>query len=496
MARHVSPTLASQLRRLAVQASNGLPNDGELLRRFICDRDAAAFELLVWRHGPMVLGVCMRILRDAHRAEDAFQATFLTLVRKANSIGNRQALAGWLYQVAFRTAVRAYSIRRKLASRVKSLEQVPSAELCYTDGSVDSDWRPILDQEINRLPKKYCLPVVLCHMQGRTLAEAAALLGWPRGTVAVRLMRARKQLRHRLARRGVSLSVALAGVLGSRKTLSAALVRAAVQNVCAWAMGGATATGVISGSVLSLSKGVMRAMLLTKLKIGVGLLAATVLVGSGAGWVTHRVAASESAAAADEPLVASQTTETRTTTTTTTEDNASGKNETDERRKLLAMRLAQAEDLLRNAERRLDAMEKSSLQELIRLRVKVLEARDDVKRKEAQAQSPEDNERLRGARTELFLAEEELKRLERRRDRELGRAEQSVRSQTARIDQLRELVDNEEFPRVPSSDRRLGDLESKVDQILHELQQIRRTTKRSSDDPPEKERSWPSLPKN
>jgi RNA polymerase sigma factor (sigma-70 family) len=486
MAGHSFPTLVDQLRRMAGQADNGLPHDGDLLRRFIRDRDAAAFELLVWRHGPMVLGVCTRILRDSHGAEDAFQATFLTLVRKAKSIGNRQAVAGWLYRVAFRTAVRAHSKQRKLALREKSLEQVHADEIDRVNGNVGSDWRPILDQEINRLAKKYSLPVLLCHMQGRTLAEASAVLGWPRGTVAVRLMRARKQLRQRLTRRGVSLSVALAGVLGSRKTLSAALVRVTVQNVCVWTMGGGAAAGVISGSVLSLSRGVMRAMLLTKLKIGIGLITATIFVGSGAGWMAHRVAAGESAAKTDESGVVWQANEPGTPSATN--DNASA-NEAEEKRNLLRKRLADADKRLAEARDQLDVVETSSLQELVRLRVRVLEARDQVKRKEVQesalGRNGDEARLLHDARVELFRAEEELQRLERRRDRELGRADQSVRSQTARVDQLRALVDDFELPRVPPSDRRLGDLESKVDQVLHELREIRRASKRPSNDPPE-----------
>src|SRR5262245_61330806 len=160
-------SLVDYLRRRVREVDRSMPDDAVLLDRFDRDRDVAAFELLVWRHGPMVLNLCGRILRDAQLAEDAFQATFLTLVRKASTVSKRHAVGAWLYKVAFRTALRARRMEQKRASLRMPLEQVP-ARVVTTDDSW-SDSRPVLDEEINRLPKKYCLPVVLCHIEGRTL---------------------------------------------------------------------------------------------------------------------------------------------------------------------------------------------------------------------------------------------------------------------------------------------------------------------------------------
>ena len=171
-------------------------SDAQLLTRFAGVRDAtaeSAFRELVQRHGPMVMGVCRQILRHPHDADDAFQATFLVLVRKAGSIRVGESLAPWLYAVAYRTAQRARAVASRYRSGpVESLEDPmghPASDACHFD------LRPLLHEELNRLPGKYREPIVLCHLEGKTHEEAARLLHWPVGTVSGRLSRGRDLLR-------------------------------------------------------------------------------------------------------------------------------------------------------------------------------------------------------------------------------------------------------------------------------------------------------------
>jgi RNA polymerase sigma factor (sigma-70 family) len=189
----------------------GSQRDGMLLKRFVDAGDVTAFEELVQRHAPMVLGVCRRILDDYHDAEDAFQATFLIMVRRAAAIRKPDALGAWLYAVARQTAIRSRKARRRrdrLQVRTGSgMNHAPADR--DSDEIVWRDLRPVLDEELGRMPEKYRAPLVLCYLQDRSNAEAAEQLGWPVGTVKGRLARARLLLQHRLTRRGIALSVAL-----------------------------------------------------------------------------------------------------------------------------------------------------------------------------------------------------------------------------------------------------------------------------------------------
>jgi RNA polymerase sigma factor (sigma-70 family) len=221
--------------------------DEELLGRFLDRGDGggeAAFRALVVRHGPMVLGVCRHVLHEVHDAEDAFQATFLVLARKGGTIRDRRVLSRWLYEVAYRIAVRArtHAVRRRTQER-------QGAEMSATAPEFDPEWtelRPILHEEVNRLPEKYRTPVVLCYLEGKTNEEVARLLDWPVGTVKGRLSRARDLLRSRLSRRGVAISAAFIGVFLSQKRLLAdevptVLVDATVRNamlVAKWQVAG------------------------------------------------------------------------------------------------------------------------------------------------------------------------------------------------------------------------------------------------------------------
>lgn len=181
--------------------------DGQLLARFFEGRDESAFALIIDRYGPLVYGVCRRILADATDAEDAFQATFLVLVRKGAALRDPGRLSSWLYGVACRTARKA---RAKAALRTKSERQASEMPTkSDRDDMTYSELQAVLDEEIAKLPEKYALPLVLCYLEGKTNAEAARQLGWPEGSISRRLSRARELLRSRLARRGLALSAAL-----------------------------------------------------------------------------------------------------------------------------------------------------------------------------------------------------------------------------------------------------------------------------------------------
>jgi RNA polymerase sigma factor (sigma-70 family) len=232
MASEAAHILVGHLRQLTT-AVECLP-DRELVRRFVTWRDEEAFTALVRRHGAMVLRVCRRVLQDGHAAEDAFQAAFLVLSRKAASLRQADAVGSWLYGVAYRLALkaRAQSARRRTCesrgAAVRSADD-PLAELSVCEA------RAILDEELARLPEKYRAPLVLCCLEGKTRDEAARQLGWPVALLKSRLQQGRSRLHRRLLRRGLSLLAALAAVLLAEQAspaLTPALVRAAVEIGC------------------------------------------------------------------------------------------------------------------------------------------------------------------------------------------------------------------------------------------------------------------------
>jgi RNA polymerase sigma factor (sigma-70 family) len=229
-------------------------SDGELLERYLARQDEMAFAALMERHGPMVLGVCRRMLANEQDAEDAFQATFLVLVRKGRSVVPRGAVGNWLYGVARRTAAHARSAAsaRRVRERVLARPELQTQEAAPELG-------PVLDQELARLPDKYRAPVVLCDLEGKTRREAALELGWPEGTVAGRLSRARTLLAGRLARRGLALSPAtLAAVLPQQACAVGRSLALRTQQ----ALGGA-----VAASVRSLAEATLRSLLVTRLSV-------------------------------------------------------------------------------------------------------------------------------------------------------------------------------------------------------------------------------------
>ena len=203
-------TLGGPARRGTVDTlPDGAPTDAELLARWAIHPDPAILEQLVRRHGGMVLGVCRRVLGHSADADDAFQATFLVLVRKARTLTQPGQVAGWLYGVAFRIARRVRADRARRRRREASMFIETPAPPAPDD---TSDLRRVLDEELARLPEKYRLPIVLCELEERTLDEAARELGWPKGTVAGRLSRGRNLLRSRLSRRrGLIVPVIILG---------------------------------------------------------------------------------------------------------------------------------------------------------------------------------------------------------------------------------------------------------------------------------------------
>jgi serpin B len=252
------------LRRLAgVEGASG-QSDSQLLAAYAGGR-AEAFAELVQRHSGLVYNACRRILGDSPDAEDAFQATFLVLAKKAGSVGWRDSIAGWLHEVACRTAQK---IRTSAARRKRREEQVASRcpEAAAQEPQAD-ELRPILDVEVGRLPDKYRLPVVLCYLEGRTNEQAARLLRCPESTVRGRLSRARDLLRSRLANRGLMLSSALLGTLLEEQASASApgrLVELTLGAAAAFVAGSTAETN--SAAASELARGVLHDMAITKLK--------------------------------------------------------------------------------------------------------------------------------------------------------------------------------------------------------------------------------------
>jgi RNA polymerase sigma factor (sigma-70 family) len=277
------------MRRLVAQRGDEGANDAQLLQRFAAHHDEAAFEVLIWRHGPMVLGVAQRVLRNVHDAEDVLQATFLALVRQAHAIGRREALGAWLHKVAYRTALGARNQRRKRAA--VPLTDTPAPESRTPSSELDA--LVLLDEELQRLPAKYRTPLVLSYLQGQSNREIAVQLGCPIGTVFTRLARGRAMLRTRLLRRGVTMSAgALTAALtesASASTLSAELVRTTVLAAVAFAAGSGAAA--VSPQVAALTEGVLKMMWLGRLKLIAAVLVLAAVAGSSAGLLAFRVCA-------------------------------------------------------------------------------------------------------------------------------------------------------------------------------------------------------------
>jgi RNA polymerase sigma factor (sigma-70 family) len=275
-----------QLRRTVLLQDGAGLSDGELLGCVVEHRDDAAFAALVKRHGPLVWGVCRRLLSH-HDAEDAFQAAFLVLFRKGASIRPREMLANWLYGVAHQTALHARRTAARRRAREKQVAAMPEAAVVAPD--LWDDLRPQLDQELSRLPAKYRVVIVLCDLEGQTRKEAARQLGLPEGTVASRLSRARAMLARQLTQRGAAWSGG---------AVPPSVVSSTIQAASLLATGQAAAVPV---QVTALTDGVLRTMLVSKLKnAAAGLLLVALLGGAAAAVYRTQAAGQPKAPAATE----------------------------------------------------------------------------------------------------------------------------------------------------------------------------------------------------
>jgi RNA polymerase sigma factor (sigma-70 family) len=272
MATSQTSEVIRHLRRAVLLRDGAGLTDGQLLEDYLSRRDEAAFAALVRRHGPMVWGVCRRTLRNYHDAEDAFQASFLVLVRKAASVVPREMVANWLYGVARRTALKARTTAARRKGRERQVTEMPEPAVAEPD--LWRDLRPLLDEALSRLPDRYRVVIILCDLEGNTRKEVAEQLGLPEGTVGSRLARARAILAKRLARHGLAVSGgALAAVLSQNVApadVPTPVVSSTSKAASVFAAG--QAAGVISVRVAALTDGVLRAMFVNKIKVGLGVL--------------------------------------------------------------------------------------------------------------------------------------------------------------------------------------------------------------------------------
>jgi RNA polymerase sigma factor (sigma-70 family) len=269
------------------------PADHQLLARFAARREQAAFEALLRRHGPMVLGVCRRVLGNRHDAEDAFQATFLVLAHKAGSIQRRDSLGGWLYQVAFHIALKA---KASAVARLRRERRAGEPVAAAADGNKDPlaeltarELLGVLDEELHRLPKRFQTPLVLCYLEGKSRDEAAHQLGMTLATLKRRLEQGRDRLRILLERRGVALPAALTAVGLTTTAVPAALATSAVQIVSSDA-------AAVPPYMARLAAASMQTMKASKLRTA----ALTILIVGllGGGWLARSMSTDEPNAAA------------------------------------------------------------------------------------------------------------------------------------------------------------------------------------------------------
>jgi RNA polymerase sigma factor (sigma-70 family) len=273
--------LNPMLQRLFHLAAGG-PTDGQLLARFVSRRDDAAFELLVRRYGSLVWGVCDRVLGNPHDADDAFQATFLVLVRRAASIDRTRPLSAWLHGVAFRIAVRARKRAVVRAQRERAAGHQRSSETPVDPSAEGHDLRRVVDEELDLLPQSYRMPLILCDLEGLAQAQAAQQLGWPVGTLKWRLRRGRERLRDRLTRRGLDPT------RGGQRDFShqSPLPVLIITTVAAALQYAAGSTRAASPEAIALTDGVLKAMTLNKIKTVATLLLTFAIFACGLGGLT------------------------------------------------------------------------------------------------------------------------------------------------------------------------------------------------------------------
>jgi RNA polymerase sigma factor (sigma-70 family) len=295
--------LVQHLRKLAAGPMRGPASDPQLLEDFLTRRDEAAFAELVRRHGPMVQNVCQSVLHNRHDAEDVFQAVFLILARKAASIRQREAVGGWLCEVAYRLALKEQAAIARRRDR-----QGPAEKPAVPDPLLDMTLRElhqVLLEELQRLPEKYRLPLVLCYLEGRTQTEAARQLGWAKDILRGRLNRGRSQLRARLVRRGLALSAGLFLSARTNGSAPAALPAVRIQTTAKAALASTVgrSSGLVSERVAMLAEGTTRTLFAGHGKTIMLLVLGLLTAGMGA-WARPRFADPAPAASAGQPAQA------------------------------------------------------------------------------------------------------------------------------------------------------------------------------------------------
>lgn len=309
MAHEPLHAVVRHIRKVSAALQTDQQDDQDLLERFIDERDGTAFVALVQRHGPMVRGVCRRLLRRESDADDAFQATFLVFLNKARSIRKRRSLGSWLHGVAIRTALRA-----KTNAAQRHVHEQQATAKAPDEPWKEAAWREIctvLDEEVQGLSETYRAPLVLCYLEGRTRDEAAHQLGWSLRTLQRRLERGRDLLRIRLTRRGLTLSAGLLATALAEHTGRAALPVGLANLTAKAALGDAAGTmasaGLTSGPAAALAKGVLKAMFINKLTALTALTAmalAVGIIGTGAGLWTYQALAAQRADTTEQKTAA------------------------------------------------------------------------------------------------------------------------------------------------------------------------------------------------
>jgi RNA polymerase sigma factor (sigma-70 family) len=311
---HLRPIIKI-LRASALRREELGRTDGELLDQYVRSREEAAFAELMRRHGRMVWGVCRRLLGSHHDAEDAYQATFLVLSRKAASVIPREAVANWLFGVARQTALKARMTMMKRRAREKQMTTMP--EPCSKEQELWDNIRPLLDQEMGHLPAKYRVLIILCDLEGMTLKEVARQFDLPQGTVASRLATARTMLVKRLTRQGLGVSAGILPTMLAQNAASACvpveIIPASLHAARVFSSGSSPAIGGVSAKAAALAEDVLKAMLVAKLKIATLMLIMVGVFVSGAAAATHNALAelpADRKVLADATLAGQQATET------------------------------------------------------------------------------------------------------------------------------------------------------------------------------------------
>jgi RNA polymerase sigma factor (sigma-70 family) len=530
--------LLRHIRRLVSAPMPAPDSDAALLESFARRHDEAAFTTLVNRYGGLVFSVCRRVLGDSGAAEDCTQATFLVLARKAAAIRRAEELPAWLHGTAYRLA-----LRTRRADHRRRLRETHSAQTARSNAPADPldeltarELLVVLDEELERLPEVYRLPVILCGLEGLSQEEAAVRLGWTRGSVKGRLERARARLHARLTRRGLTLMAVLGAVEMARAAsdggpLPAALAGATVRSALTFLAGRSAVNNGLSPIAVTLAEGALKAMYLSKLKMTLVVLAVLTLAGTGLGWLGR---GPSKGAWTSTPMATAAEPGDRPRPPAVADDRA----DRDRRDELLARakkdlrvladeaeardeqlsnkvieareRLVELEDRLRLAEAERQeplpsleesrlAHEKSRLENNIDISRQRLEGGDlnqflaqlekqraevdkqlDQLRKQRAAMRAKIATELIALRKQIVRQEEELRRLERKRD---SAREEAERRREALEDRLRRLEDGGQAAPATSErslrslERRLKAIESEIGQMRQEIRKLRRSGK-------------------